>query len=88
MDMETKICQSCGMPMYGDLFGTNSDGSKNETYCCYCYQNGTFKQECTMEEMVEFCARFEVEAGRCRTSEEAKERLMKEFAELKRWKQE
>ena len=29
--METKFCQSCGMPLQkNEEFGTNHDGSKNE----------------------------------------------------------
>ena len=53
--MEEKYCQSCGMPMgNGDeLYGTEKDGSKSSDYCSYCYENGTFKQDCTMDEMIE-----------------------------------
>ena len=38
------ICQSCGMPLNKDPQngGTNSDGSKSQEYCSYCYQNGNF----------------------------------------------
>ena len=36
MKQELKICQSCGMPMQEEQYGTNRDGSKNHTYCCYC----------------------------------------------------
>ena len=87
--MEMKICQSCGMPMGSDeQYGTNADGTKNEDYCCYCYKDGAFAQQCSMEEMADFCAPFEVEGGRAKTREEAKEGLMKYFATLKRWKKE
>jgi hypothetical protein len=42
--METeKFCQSCSMPLNNStLLGTEKDGSKNSTYCSYCYQNGAF----------------------------------------------
>ena len=40
MEMEMKICQSCGMPMKEDQYGTNKDGSANSKYCCYCYKDG------------------------------------------------
>lgn len=87
--MEMKICQSCGMPMQSaEQFGTNQDGSRNEDYCCYCYRDGVFAQQCSMEEMAEFCAPFEVEGGRAKTKEEAKAGLMQYFATLKRWKKE
>ena len=41
---KNKFCQSCGMPMSKDPAGggLNKDGSKNEKYCSYCYQNGQF----------------------------------------------
>ena len=53
-----KFCQSCGMPLTKEILGTNADGSKNEDYCIYCYKDGKFQQECTMEEMIEHCAQF------------------------------
>lgn len=84
--MDQKICQSCGMPMQEEQYGKNEDGSANEKYCAYCYQNGKFAQECTLEEMVDFCAPFEVEGGRCKTLEEAKAGLMAYFPTLDRWK--
>ncbi|MDO4298555.1 MAG: zinc ribbon domain-containing protein [Lachnospiraceae bacterium] len=84
--MEMKICQSCGMPMNEEQYGTNEDGTRNEAYCSYCYQDGKFTSECTLEEMVDFCAPFEVEGGRCRTVEEAREALMAWFPTLDRWK--
>ena len=47
--MEQKFCQSCGMPLTNEILGTNADGSKNEDYCNYCYKDGKFTQDCTME---------------------------------------
>ena len=85
-NQELKICQSCGMPMQEDQYGTEKDGSKNQMYCCYCYEDGAFAQECDMEEMVESCASFEVEGGRAKNLEEAKEYLRKYFPTLERWK--
>ena len=54
----SKNCQSCGMPMKKDPNGggTNADGSKNETYCSLCYENGTFlAPDFSVEEMQQFC---------------------------------
>ena len=56
--MELKFCQSCGMPLTDELLGTNADGSKNEEYCIYCYKDGTFTGDFTMEDMVEFCSQY------------------------------
>lgn len=85
--MEMKICQSCGMPMKEELYGTNKDGSANDVYCCYCYKEGEFAQDCTMEEMADFCAPIEVKDGRAKSVEEAKAALMQYFATLGRWKE-
>ena len=74
------------MPMQEEQYGMEADGSRNETYCCYCYKDGAFVSDCTMEEMADFCAPFEVEGGRARNLEEAKENLIKYFATLDRWK--
>lgn len=86
MEQNLKICQSCGMPMQEEQYGTNKDGSRNDSYCCYCYKDGAFAQDCTLEEMVAFCAPFEVEGGRAGNLEEAREQLLKYFPTLERWR--
>lgn len=50
-------CQRCAMHMEkSEDFGTNADGSKNNDYCCYCYENGVFLDpEATMEQVIESC---------------------------------
>ena len=51
-----KFCQSCAMPMADDeLYGTNADGTKNEDYCIYCFKDGEFTSDMTMDEMMKFC---------------------------------
>jgi arginine decarboxylase-like protein len=57
MEKTYKNCQSCGMPLKQDRVhgGTNIDGSKSTMYCSYCYQNGQFTRDCTVQEMQEFC---------------------------------
>lgn len=84
------FCQSCGMPMQtSDLFGTNADGSLNRDYCCYCYKEGAFVQDCTMEEMIDHCVKYLDEYnGACATQlskEEAIAQMQKYFPKLKRW---
>lgn len=50
-------CQSCGMPLGDDsLLAREADGALSETYCKFCYVDGHFANDCTMEEMVEQCA--------------------------------
>jgi len=76
------------MPM-GDtdeLYGTNSDGSKSEDYCKYCYMEGKFTSDISMEEMIEFCVPHMV-AANCGMSEDEARKIMKEFfPTLKRWR--
>ena len=95
-----KICQSCGMPLTDDVLGTNADGSKNEDYCMYCYRDGKFLQECTMDEMIEHCAQFFAEqSGKAErvgavneglpspiTKEEYIGQMKMYFPQLKRWR--
>jgi len=87
-----KFCQSCGMPLTDEVLGTNADGSKNEDYCMYCYRDGKFLQECTMEEMIEHCAQFvnEVNKGLPQpiTKEEYIGQMKMYFPQLKRWRKE
>ena len=84
--MEMKFCQSCGMPLNDEVLGSNADGSKNEDYCCYCYKDGKFTADCTMEEMIDFCVGPMVEHNPELTREAAKERMMQFFPTLKRCK--
>ena len=90
MENEMKFCQSCGMPLNAENLGTNSDGSKNEEYCMYCYKDGKFTNDCTMEEMIEFCAQFVDEVNKNMekpmTKEDYKDMMRQYFPMLKRWK--
>ena len=90
MEREMKFCQSCGMPLNEHVLGTNTDGSKNEDYCMYCYKDGKFTNDCTMEEMIEFCAQFVDEVNKNMekpmTKEEYKDMMRQYFPMLKRWK--
>lgn len=80
-----KICQSCGMPMADDsLLGTNANGTINENYCKYCYKDGKFIDDVTMEEYIEMCSQFGSQANM--TNEQMKEFCQKLFPTLKRWK--
>ena len=57
-----KFCQSCAMPLTDDkLFGTNADGTKNEDYCIYCFKDGEFTSDMSMDEMMNFCIEKMVE---------------------------
>lgn len=95
--MSGNYCQSCAMPMEGkdnlfgtnseetgELYGTNSDGTKNKEYCKYCYENGKFTYECTMNEMLEFCIPHMTKQGM--SEDEARKIMNNCLPNLKRWK--
>ena len=86
-----QFCQSCGMPLTkNEDCGTNEDGSTNFDYCQYCYKDGHFLQEFTMDEMIEHCAQFVDEINKNMpkpmTKEEYKQMMRGFFPMLKRWK--
>ena len=80
-----KFCQSCAMPMTEELFGTNADGSKNEDYCMYCFKDGEFTSDMTMEEMMNFCIEKMVEVHPEIDRDEASKMMNEVFPQLKRW---
>lgn len=83
--MKNKICQSCGMPINSnEQLGTNKDGSRNEDYCIYCYKDGEFVDNVSMEEYIEMCSQFGFQAGM--SNEQMKDHCKKLFPTLKRWK--
>lgn len=88
--MEQKICQSCGMPMTtAEEFGTNNDGSRNEEYCVYCFKDGAFTANLTMDEViahnVQYLDEFNKDSGQKFTKEEAIAQMKQYFPTLKRW---
>lgn len=88
MDVKSmKFCQSCGMPMTpGAEYGTEADGGKSSSYCSYCYHDGKFTSEMTMEEMIDFCVQPMTENNPGMTAQQAKERMLSFFPLLERWK--
>jgi len=69
-----------------ELFGTNADGTRNEDYCTYCYKDGAFNSDETMEEMIESCIPHVVEAHPEMSADEARKEMQATFPSLKRWK--
>lgn len=84
---DMKFCQSCGMPMgeTDEMYGTEKDGTKSEDYCKYCYTDGQFYKDQTLEEMVETCVPFMMEDNKELTKKEATNQLMAFLPTLKRW---
>ena len=89
--MSEKICQSCGMPMDSDeVRGTEADGSLNPDYCIYCYKDGKFTNDMTMEEAIEhnlqYLDEFNKDSDKQFSKDEARAEMLKFFPTLKRWK--
>ena len=78
------------MPLTEDVLGINADGTKNEDYCIYCYKDGAFTGEFTMEQMVEYCSMFVEEYNKNTrqhlTACQYKDVLRQFYPTLKRWK--
>lgn len=87
---EFTFCQSCGAALRQDNLGTNADGSSNPDYCMFCYKDGEFIMDCTMDEMIEFCAQFLDEVNKALpkplTREEYIAQMKTYFPKLKRWR--
>ena len=77
------ICQSCGMPLVDELLGTDADGTLNEEYCRWCWQDGKYLTECSMEEMADTC----VPHMGWDDPQEAKRFMLRPLPGLKRWRQ-
>lgn len=75
-------CQSCGMPIVPDEMGRFPDGKLNEHYCKWCWDQGKFTSDCTLEEMVEQCLPH-MPFG---TPEENRVFLQELLPTLERWK--
>ena len=86
--MQEKFCESCGMPMgeTDDMYGTESNGSKSEDYCKYCYDNGAFTNpNLTLEEQIETVAAIMTKDFGF-SPEDAMEQCKEGIPKLKRWK--
>ena len=79
------ICQSCSMPLTNEsLLGTEKDGSKNNEYCKYCYQNGSFVNPgMTVDEMSSF---IEQKMKEMHIDGEVINKTVNALPYLKRWK--
>ena len=77
--------QSCGMPIGVNEYGTNADGSQSDEYCQYCYQQGEFADEMTVEQMIDACVPAMVHVHPELPESEARAQLQTLLPTLKRW---
>ena len=85
-DVMDNFCQSCAMPLNSqELCGTNADGSKNEDYCIYCFEDGKFTSDMSMDEMMDFCIEKMIEVHPEMDEAQATSMMREVFPKLKRW---
>ena len=79
-----KFCQSCTLPIDNmEDRGTEKDGSKNDVYCKYCYQNGVFTEpDMTLDRMMEIA---ETEMKKQNLPDQIIQYSMNMLPRLKRW---
>lgn len=83
-------CQSCGMFLEGDDHkGTEQDGTRSEEYCAFCFMDGKFTEDLTMEELIEHNLKdldnWNKSSGQQFTEQEARAMLLEFLPTLKRW---
>jgi len=65
--------------------GTNEDESKSEEYCTYCFQNGKFTFDGSLEEFIEM--QVKIVAEKMNIPEDKARKMGNAFLpKLKRWK--
>lgn len=86
-----EICQSCGMDISKEEHkGSNADGTLSVDYCAYCYKDGTFANELTLEQYVEIGLEYSPEYQGADTETEKKkikEQTRAYLSQLKRWQE-
>lgn len=86
LDMPEEYCQSCGMMFTApDQHGHEADGTETKDFCRWCYEDGNYTYETTMDEMIEDCAPRMAEAMGW-TVDEAASLLGAVLPTLDRWK--
>lgn len=84
IDMPEHRCESCGMLLSPDDRGTDAAGNPDKHFCKWCYEQGQYTYETTMEAMIEDCApRLAENTGM--THDEAVSLMGAVLPHLKRW---
>ena len=80
---QKRICQCCGMPLEDEIISRNADGSPNESYCKWCFADGTYTYS-DMDDLIEVCVRNMVSDQF--TEEQARAYLKQTLPTLDYWK--
>lgn len=78
------ICQCCGMPLDDDsVISHNNDGTLNESYCKWCYADGTYTYS-DMDSLIDVCVQHM--AGESLSAEQARSYMKGLLPQLDYWK--
>jgi len=84
-DFPLLICQSCGIPLESDEDkGTEKAGLISHEFCVHCYQDGKFKDDISLEQMIDRVAGFMTEFG-AMEEKDAQQFAKTHVSGLKRW---
>lgn len=81
------ICQCCGMPLTDEILSREPDGTINEDYCRWCYDEGRFTYQ-TLQDLIDFCAPHMASAIPGAEEAEIRAMLEKQLPQLSHWKAE
>lgn len=86
MDNAEPRCQSCGMPLSPENYGTNASGTENLEYCSMCFQKGGFTDpDLALPLMIQMTTiRMQHELGM--PDDEARDTASTIIPQLKRWR--
>lgn len=88
LEMPEHYCQSCGMMFTGpDQRGRNADGTEVEDLCRWCYDDGAWVEDISMDDMIEDCAPRMAESTGW-TVDECTSLMGAVLPTLKRWRRE
>ena len=89
MPPEGAFCQSCGMYLTRDEDRARAaDGTPSDEWCAWCVkEDGSYAADCTMEEMIEFCAPLMAQANDV-SPDDAVSLMGVVLPQLKRWRAE
>ena len=77
------ICQCCGMPLDDFNISKEVDGTWNEDYCKWCYENGKFTYS-NMDDLISYCS--ENMSNESFSSEEISAYMKRLLPTLNHWK--
>jgi hypothetical protein len=87
MSLDEQRCQSCGAILRSDSdCGTNTDRTLNHEYCHYCFLDGTYQDDCSLDTMLSIAEQVIGDVERLPAGEAAA-RARRIVPQLARWQE-